>query len=230
MPPLTISGRGKGTDAAASRGRGEGAGTVARGGSRTGAAANVQQWLAPRQIRCALGNLARASPSVMQAGEPYASDDPIMIATARMGIMRTVIAIALLKKRSPGHRRPGPIRRLFRPCFWGQTAVVSDAFCRFQNANDAPPPDAQNVTASRKSCEVPSFPSFPQTRWNQRFSCVLSALRPSKQPTPINFIDRASDFLALAWLSCRRQWRNEMDKARRIASNITKLPELLCKP
>jgi hypothetical protein len=109
MPPLTISGRGKGTDAAARRGRGEGAGTVARGGSRTGAAANVQQWLAPRQIRCALGNLARASPSVMQAGEPYASDDPIMIATARMGIMRTVIAIALLKKRSPGHRRPGPI-------------------------------------------------------------------------------------------------------------------------
>jgi len=27
--------------------------------------------------------------------------------------------------------------------------------------NDAPP-DAQNLTASRKSCEVPSFPSFPQ--------------------------------------------------------------------
>jgi hypothetical protein len=39
---------------------------------------------------------------------------------------------------------------------------VSDALCRFQNANGAPPPDAQNVTESRKSCEVPSFPSFPQ--------------------------------------------------------------------
>jgi hypothetical protein len=121
MPLLTIlgreegsgsaasAGRGKGTGAAASAGRGEGAGTAARGGCRTGAAANVQQWLVPSQIRCALGNLARASPSVMQAGEPYASDDPIMIATARMGIMRTVIAITLPKKRSPDHLRPGPI-------------------------------------------------------------------------------------------------------------------------
>jgi hypothetical protein len=44
----------------------------------------------------------------MQAGEPYASDNPIMIATARMGIMRTVIAITVPKKRSPGHLRPGP--------------------------------------------------------------------------------------------------------------------------
>jgi predicted RNA-binding Zn-ribbon protein involved in translation (DUF1610 family) len=109
MPLLTISGRGKGTGAAASAGRGEGAGTAARGGCRTGAAANVQQWLVPSQIRCALGNLACASPSVMQAGEPYASDDPIMIATARMGITRAVIAITLPKKRSPGHLRPGPI-------------------------------------------------------------------------------------------------------------------------
>ena len=123
MPLLTIlgreegsgsaasAGRGKGTGAAASAGRGEGAGTAARGGCRTGAAANVQQWLVPSQIRCALGNLARASPSVMQAGEPYASDDPIMIATARMGIMRTVIAITLPKKRSSRSRSPSvPIR------------------------------------------------------------------------------------------------------------------------
>jgi hypothetical protein len=55
---------------------------------------NIQQWLLPRQIRCALGNLARASLSVMQAGEPLASDGPIMIATARIGIMRIVIAKA----------------------------------------------------------------------------------------------------------------------------------------
>jgi hypothetical protein len=41
--------------------------------------------------------------------------------------------------------------------FKGQT-TVSDALCRFQNANDAPLPDAQNVTEGRKSCEVPSFP------------------------------------------------------------------------
>jgi hypothetical protein len=40
--------------------------------------------------------------------------------------------------------------------------VVSDALCRFQNASDATPPDAQSVTESRKSCEVPSCPSFPQ--------------------------------------------------------------------
>jgi hypothetical protein len=92
MPLLTISGRGKGTGAAASAGRGEGAGTAACGGCRTGTAPNVQQWLVPSQIRCALGNLARASPSAMQAGEPYASDDPIMIATARIAIMGSVIA------------------------------------------------------------------------------------------------------------------------------------------
>jgi len=41
--------------------------------------------------------------------------------------------------------------------FKGQT-TVSDVLCRFQNANDAPLPDAQNVTEGRKSCEVPSFP------------------------------------------------------------------------
>ena len=38
----------------------------------------------------------RASRSVMQAGEPLASDGPIMIATARIGIMRIVIVNATL--------------------------------------------------------------------------------------------------------------------------------------
>jgi hypothetical protein len=80
-------------------------------------------------------------------------DGPIVMATARMEIMRTVTAITLLKKRSPGHLRPGPISTpasavLLR----GQTTVVSDALCRFLNANDAPPPNAENVTESRKSC------------------------------------------------------------------------------
>jgi hypothetical protein len=40
----------------------------------TRATPNVQQWLVASQIRCALGNLARASLSVMQAGEPLAGD------------------------------------------------------------------------------------------------------------------------------------------------------------
>jgi hypothetical protein len=134
----------------------------------------------------------------MQAGEPYASDDPIMIATARMGIMRTVIAITLPKK-APATFGRGQLARLFRPyCLGTNGRSVRRALCRFQNANDAPPPDAQNVTASRQSCEVPSFPSFPQTRWNQRFSCVLSALRPSKQPAPKHATDRTLYFLASA--------------------------------
>ncbi len=96
MSLLTISGRGEGTDSAASTGRGEGTGSAASTGRGegtgsaastgrregtdsaastgrrecTGAAPNVQQWFVPSQIRCALGNLARASLSVMQAGEP----------------------------------------------------------------------------------------------------------------------------------------------------------------
>src|SRR5262249_21157364 len=85
------------------------------------------------------------------------------MATARMQMMRTVTAITVRKKRSPGHFRPGPVSApvsvvLLR----GQTTVVSDTLCRFQNANDATPPDARNVTENRKSCEVPSCPSFPQ--------------------------------------------------------------------
>jgi hypothetical protein len=60
----------------------------------TRATPNVQQWLVPSQIRCALGNLARASLSVMQAGEPLAGDSPTMIATATIGIMRIVVAKA----------------------------------------------------------------------------------------------------------------------------------------
>jgi hypothetical protein len=67
-----------------------------------------------------------------------------------------------LKKRSPGHLRPGPISALSTVLYEGQTAEVSDALFRFQNANDEPPPDARNVTESSKSCEVPSCPSFPQ--------------------------------------------------------------------
>jgi hypothetical protein len=70
-------------------GRGEATGTAASAGRRecTGTAANIQQCWLPGQIRCALGNLARASLSVMQAGEPKASDGPRMIATARIRIL-----------------------------------------------------------------------------------------------------------------------------------------------
>ena len=41
-----------------------------------------------------MGNLARASLSVMQVGEPLASDGPIMEVTARIRIMRAAIAKA----------------------------------------------------------------------------------------------------------------------------------------
>jgi hypothetical protein len=66
------TGRGEGTGSAASTGCGEGTGSAASTVRRecTGTGPNVQQWLVPSQIRCALGNLARASLSVMQAGEP----------------------------------------------------------------------------------------------------------------------------------------------------------------
>ena len=82
MALLTISGRGEGTVAAASAGRGDGAGTAARDGCRgecsgaaesarkLSAALSFQQCSLPCIYRCALGNLARASLSVMQAGEP----------------------------------------------------------------------------------------------------------------------------------------------------------------
>ena len=81
MPPLSISdreegtaaisGRGEGTGTAAIAGRSEATGTAASEGREcTGAVPNIQQWLVPTQTRCALGNLARASLSVMQAGEP----------------------------------------------------------------------------------------------------------------------------------------------------------------
>jgi hypothetical protein len=82
MAVLTISGRGEGTVAAASAGRGDGAGTAARDGCRgecTGApgsarkpfaALSFQQCSLPWILRYALGNLARASFCVMQAGEP----------------------------------------------------------------------------------------------------------------------------------------------------------------
>src|SRR5437588_9787117 len=86
------------------------------------------------------------------------------MATARMEISRTVMALA--KKRGPDHLRPGPIQRVvFGRCL-GDKRPECDALCRFQNANDAPPADAQNVTGTRKSCEVPSFPSFPHVPKN----------------------------------------------------------------
>ena len=116
MPPLSISGReegaaaisgrAEGTGTAAIAGRGEGTGSAASTGRRewTDTAPNVQQWLVPTQIRCALGNLARASLSVMQAGEPVASEGPIM-ERARGTIKRAAIAkaspVLRAKTRSP---------------------------------------------------------------------------------------------------------------------------------
>ena len=51
----------------------------------------------------------------------------------------------------------------------------------FQNVRDAPSSDAQNVTESRKPCEVPSFPQVPRERssgnsgpgllWGRSFIC-----------------------------------------------------------
>jgi len=67
------------------------------------------------------------------------------------------------EEKKPRPPRPGPISTpVSAVLLRGQTTVVSDALCRFQNASDATPPDAQSVTESRKSCEVPSCPSFPQ--------------------------------------------------------------------
>jgi hypothetical protein len=89
------TGRGESTGSAASTGRGVGTGTSASEGREcTATVPNVQQWLVPTQTRCALGNLARASLTVMHAGEPLASDGLIMEATARIRIMRAVIAKA----------------------------------------------------------------------------------------------------------------------------------------
>ena len=86
---------------AAGRGRREGTGSAASTGRREGTP-KVQQWLVPSQIRCALGNLARASLSVMQAGEPLASDGPIMMETARItadrGEYRQAAGVHLLRR------------------------------------------------------------------------------------------------------------------------------------
>ena len=62
----------KGSAAGTGLAEGSAAGTGRRECTRV--TPNVQQWLVPSQIRCALENLARASPSVMQAGEPLAGD------------------------------------------------------------------------------------------------------------------------------------------------------------
>jgi hypothetical protein len=59
----------------------------------------------------------------MQAGEPLASDGPTVMAMARMGVMRTVIAITPLKKRSPGRGR-GQLARFPAVLFRGQTTGV----------------------------------------------------------------------------------------------------------
>ena len=72
-------------------------------------------------------------------------------------MMRPVIAkttsalrsgsLCCAEEKNPGHLGPGQFTRQFSAVlFRGQTAVVSDAFCRFQNANEAPPPDAKSVT------------------------------------------------------------------------------------
>jgi len=71
-------------------------------------------------------------------------------------------------------------------------------------------------------------------------------VRPSKQPAPINFVDWASDLFALTQITRGRRGPNEIApipllaesrqhlsrgsvKARRITSNIAKLPDLLLK-
>jgi hypothetical protein len=86
--------RGREEGSADGTGSREGTGSAAGTGRRECTTPNVQQWLVPTQTSCALGNLARASLIVMQAGEPLASDGPIMEATARIRKMRAVIAIA----------------------------------------------------------------------------------------------------------------------------------------
>ena len=57
-----------------------------------------------------MGNLARASLSVMQVGEPLASDGPIMEVTARIRIMRAAIANHFDLYRDE-HRQLGDIHR-----------------------------------------------------------------------------------------------------------------------
>jgi hypothetical protein len=123
MPPLSISGREEGTAAIAGReedtgtaaiaGRGEGTGTSASEGREcTGTVPNVQQWSVPTQTRCALGNFVRASVSVMQAGEPKANDGPIMMATAMIRTMRTVIAKTSPRMRAKKRSRVLPVNTL----------------------------------------------------------------------------------------------------------------------
>jgi hypothetical protein len=71
MPLLTVLGAGEGTGATASADRAGSAGAAVRAGRRgecRGAPAS-QQCSLPRQVRCPLGNLARASLSVMQVAE-----------------------------------------------------------------------------------------------------------------------------------------------------------------
>jgi hypothetical protein len=150
MPPLSISDREEGTSSPLSTGRGvESGATASTGGGRgTGSAAsggrectvpNVQQWLVPTQTRCALGNLARASLSVMQAGEPNATDGPIVMATAKMEIMRTVTAITLLKK------PPAALREVRKAC----EVPGSPGFPQVSKERQASR-DKWNVAASRR--------------------------------------------------------------------------------
>jgi hypothetical protein len=92
VPPLSISGREEGTGS----GRVDGTGSVASEGCEcTCTVSNVQQWSVPTQTRCMTIREARAKfPKALQAGEPLASDGPIMQATARIGITRFVFAKA----------------------------------------------------------------------------------------------------------------------------------------
>jgi hypothetical protein len=59
----------------------------------------------------------------------------------------------------------------------GLTAVALDAPCRFSGRANAPPPDAQNVTRNRNSCEVPSLAQRKQ-------SAALSELTPRHYRAP----------------------------------------------
>jgi hypothetical protein len=96
-----------------------------------------------------------------------------MMATASMGIMRTVIAKPLrsfvpigspvsrllsCRKEAPAALDRGQVARLFRPSCLGTNGRGVRRALQVSDPSDAPLPDAKNVTQSRKSCEVPSFP------------------------------------------------------------------------
>jgi hypothetical protein len=172
MPLLTVSGPREGTGAAANAGRADGAGTAARGGGRgecTGATAlSLQQCSRMmRRLRkfsscLALRHASWRAISQWRPGHDRDGNDRDN-AYSSFQLAPLFRVFPVLNKRSPGHLGRGQSALLFRPCClgdkrpWSQTRSAG-----FQNASDATPPDAQSVTESRKSCEVPSCPSFPQ--------------------------------------------------------------------